>query len=104
MKRDPLPQDLADRWALPSTDRHFTKMLFCGAGPLTVAMVEHLHARLDEALRRLNGRQQPPHWQVQPTQEMLDAEEASVREADLVCEQVARDVAMALTGKDITFW
>ena len=96
-------QKLRDRWAVPSTDRHFTEMLFCGAGPLTAAMVEHLHARLDEALRRLSGRQQPPHWEFEPSQETLDAEEACNREADLICEQVARDVAVALTGKEIAF-
>ena len=97
-------QKIRERWRdLTPVDRHFTDMLFCGAGPWTSAMVEHLHARLDEALERLSGRQQPPRWEFQPSQAMLDAEEASTREADHICEQVARDVAVALTGKEIAF-
>ena len=87
---------------MENTDRHFTKMLFCGAGDRTRAQVALLHERIDEALNHLSGRQQGPHWQQEPSQEMLDREEALTREADLVCEQVARDVAMALTGKEIT--
>lgn len=88
---------------MKNTDRHFDKMLFCGAGDHTRGLIEHLHKRVDIGLEYLSGSQQPPHWMVQPTQEMLDAEEAMNVEARLVCEQVARDVAKALTGKEITF-
>lgn len=34
---------------------------------------------------------------------MLDREKTLTQEADLVCEQVARDVAVALTGREIEF-
>ena len=88
---------------LADTGRHFTKMLFCGAGEVTRAKIEHLSSRIDAAMPYLSGSQQGPHWQQQPTQEMLDREEALNHEADLVCENVARDIAMALTGKEITF-
>jgi len=83
--------------------RHFTKMLFCGAGDQTRYDVACLHERIEKALNYLSGRQQGPHWREQPTQEMLDREKQLNDEADRVCEQVARDVAMALTGKGITF-
>jgi hypothetical protein len=88
---------------LKDTDRHFTEMLFCGAGDVTRAKIEHLITRIDTAMPYLGGRQQGPHWDRQPSQEMLDREEELTREADLVCENVARDIAMALTGKEITF-
>jgi hypothetical protein len=78
-------------------------MLFCGAGDQTRYDVACLHERIENALNRLSGRQQGPHWQQQPSQEMLDREKQLNDEAELVCEQVARDVAMALTGKSITF-
>lgn len=90
-------------WKLTDTDRHFKKMLFCGAGEVTRAEIEHLITRIDAAMPYLGGRQQGPHWREQPSQGMLDREEALNNEADLVCEQVARDIAMALTGKEITF-
>jgi len=83
--------------------RQFTKMLFCGAGDQTRYDVACLHERIENALNHLSGRQQGPHWQQQPSQEMLDREKQLNDEAELVCEQVARDVAMALTGKSITF-
>lgn len=85
------------------TDRHFQRVLFCGAGKHTTAQIEVLHGRINAALVYLGGRQQGPHWRDQPSQEMLDQEKRQNDEADLVCEQVARDVAMALTGKEITF-
>ena len=84
-------------------DRHFTKMLFCGAGDRTRFNVAWLLDRVEVGLNYLSGRQQGPHWREQPSQEMLDHEEASNQKADLVCQQAARDIAMALTGKEITF-
>lgn len=88
---------------MKDTDRHFTKMLFCGAGDRTREQIAQLHERIDRSLTHLSGRQQGPHWREQPSQEMLDREKALNDEADLVCESVARDIAMALTGKEITF-
>jgi hypothetical protein len=85
------------------TDRHFTGVLFCGAGDHTRAKIALLHERIDEALNHLSGRQQGPHWREQPSQEMLDREEELNNEAGLVCENVVRDIAVALTGKEITF-
>lgn len=93
----------ARRMGLTATDRHFEKVLFCGAGDGTRHEIQVLHDRLDEAIPYLGGSQQGPRWEVPPTQEMLDAEESMNQEARLVCEQVARDVAKALTGKEITF-
>jgi len=88
---------------MEDTDRHFTKMLFCGAGDRTRDQIQLLHERIDRALVHLSGRQQGPHWQAEPSQEMLDTEERLNCEADRTCEQVARDLAMALTGKEIVF-
>ena len=88
---------------MEDTNRHFTEMLFCGAGDRTRDQIKLLHERIARALVHLSGSQQGPHWQAQPSQEMLDREEAMNREAVLACEQVARDVAMALTGKEIDF-
>ena len=88
---------------MKDTDRHFDKVLFCGAGDHTRGLIEHLHKRVDIALEHLSGSQQAPHWEAPPSQDMLDAEESMNQEAQLVCEQVARDVAKALTGKEITF-
>lgn len=85
------------------TDRHFTKMLFCGAGDRTRQQIALLHERIDRALVHLGGRQQGPQWREQPSQEMLDAEQKMNDEVDLACEQVARDVAAALTGREIEF-
>ena len=92
-----------ERVGLKDHTRHFTKMLFCGAGDQTRYDVACLHGRIEKALNHLSGRQQGPHWREQPSQEMLDREEAFNNKADLVCEQVARDIAVALTGKEITF-
>lgn len=103
LRRLELTGTRAHRKEIEDTDRHFTEMLFCGAGDTTRYDVGCLHGRIDRSLTYLSGRQQPPHWQEQPTQEMLDNEEAYIRKAHLVCEQIARDVAMALTGKEITF-
>jgi hypothetical protein len=88
---------------MSDTDRHFDKMLFCGAGDRTRQQIALLHERIDKALVHLSGRQQGPHWREQPTQGMLDTEQNLNEAADLVCEQVARDIAMALTGKEIEF-
>ena len=97
------PAGSRTRPASEADDRRFTKMLFCGAGERTRYDVACLHDRIETALNFLSGRQQGPHWHEQPSQEMLDLEEADNRKADLVCEQVVRDIAVALTGKEITF-
>lgn len=91
------------RGMMPDNKRQFFKMLFCGAGDHTKAEIERLHSRITTALNHLGGRQQGPHWTSQPTQDMLDREQQMNDKADIVCEQVARDVAMALTGKEIIF-
>jgi hypothetical protein len=102
-RRIELIGEYAQKLGLEDTERHFTKMLFCGAGDKTRHDVAWLHDRVEVALNYLSGRQQGPHWREQPSQEMLDQEEASTQKADLVCQEVARDIAMALTGKEITF-
>ena len=91
------------RPAAEEDDRHFTRMLFCGAGDRTRFNVAWLIERVEVGLNYLSGRQQGPRWQHQPSSFELDVEEAENDKANRVCEQVARDVAMALTGKEITF-
>ncbi|HUT76473.1 MAG TPA: hypothetical protein VM285_02240 [Polyangia bacterium] len=88
---------------MEDTDRHFTKMLFCGEGDRTRQQIALLHERIEGAIPYLGGSQQGPQWREQPSQEMLDREKQLTDEATLVCEQVARDVAKALTGREIEF-
>ena len=56
----------------------------------------HLHNKLDHALIMLGGAQQPPHWDREPTPEMLEHEERLNREAYEACEDVICEIASAL--------
>lgn len=82
--------------------RFFTDLIFCGI-PEVKTDIALLHERINLAIEGLSGSQQPPHWDSEPTDEDLRHEENLNRTAKLVCENVARDVVMALTGKEINF-
>ncbi len=77
-----------DKHWLEYTDRCFKNMLFFGNGDYSGRDARVLTAKLEDAFSWLSGLQQGP-----------DDE----RNGNLIIENVARDVVMALTGKEFTF-
>lgn len=79
------------------SDGHaFEKQIFMGAGERSVLNCGLLFGRLDEALSVLSGGQQNGGMG-------HEFDEESDRECDERLEAIVRDMAMALTGKEIDF-
>jgi hypothetical protein len=77
--------------------RKFTKMVFLGNGDASMAEVQRLHERLDEALSILSGLQQPPMATEAP-----DPDEDDLRnEQEAELRDVVRDVAAALLDASV---
>lgn len=79
--------------------RRFTRILFFGTESCYKGIVD-LHELLREGLAESGGCQQPAHPE---SAEAAQADEREQRLALLRVETIVRDIAMALTGKEITF-
>ncbi len=71
-------------------------LVFMGSGSFSEATIEHLHKRLDEGFSHLSGAQQNGGM---GTEYDLDME----KECDKQIDSVVREIALALTGKNIQF-
>ena len=80
--------------------RKWSKVLFMGMGEESDQLCKSLHARLEEGLHILNYHQQPPH---SASEEEADRARDAFRVEEVELQDVARDIAMALTGRNISF-
>jgi hypothetical protein len=78
---------------------NYRKLWFGGQGEFSMQRAAILHHKLDHALSMLSGSQQPPHWDREPTQEMLDREEQLNRETEEAGENAVLEIAAALGVK-----
>ena len=83
--------------------RKHATMLFLGNHPKSGAECYELHLRLYECLSNLSGLQQPTHHETEPTKEILLKERVTTNRMELEINDFVRDIAMALTGKEIVF-
>ena len=72
--------------------RYFHGLIFMGAGDRSINQCDHLHERLENGLSHLSGAQQ-----------MAFESEELRRVAEQNVEDVVRDVAAALLGREVTF-
>ena len=75
--------------------RNINGMIFLGSGEYSVARVKHLKSILDKAISELSGLQQAGG-----PDPMFDEE---IKECEQNIEDYVRDIAAALTGKEIEF-
>ena len=78
--------------------RKFKSILFLGGGQHSLTEVERLKDRLEDGINILGGLQQPPHSESEKEAE-LDNIFRLKQEKEL--NSIVRDIAMALTGKEI---
>lgn len=89
-------------WELTEEEKKekFYEIWFGGCGEHSVKRVAQLHHKLDYALMMLSGSQQPPHWDREPTEEMLEHERQLNQETDEAGVEAVLAIAAAL-GVDI---
>lgn len=81
--------------------RKHRQMLFMGNGEQSRIAVEELMSQVDNAFTSLSGLQQPGH----PTSaEEWEAEKKEIRGIRIEIERTVRDLACALTGKEIILY
>lgn len=80
--------------------RDFKEMIFLGNGKVSEGRVRALHSKLDFAVIMLGYLQQPPHSSCEC--EAQRAEEDN-RKGQAALEEAVRDIAAALTGREIEF-
>lgn len=80
--------------------REFKKILFLGSGEYSLKNMTRLREILDKALSYLGGLQQPGHPETEEQWEQEQNERISIQEE---IDDMARDIVMALTGKEFKF-
>lgn len=81
-------------------ERNFNKTVFLGAGEFSYQMINRLHLTLDKGLSWLGGSQQPIMSTEAP---WTEEDDKFMEQVEIKIENAVRDIAMALTGKEITF-
>ena len=79
--------------------KKLTHQIFMGNGDRSMAMVEHLHSQIDEAITTLGGIQQPPTCWDPP--EVCDQYRKDVKTGQAEIEEIAKEIFLGLTGKTV---
>jgi hypothetical protein len=80
--------------------RKIKQMVFMGNGEHSLLEVKSVNKILKEAFVNLSGIQQPSHC---ASEEQVKEDRLFVKDKQKEIEDAVRDIAMALTGKDIKF-